>query len=164
MASSITDLTAGVIAGREHVLVINDGTHATPDFIGMPQARNLTFNKKRDASVVEMHGSEGNDHSVGNMTKDGSFEYVKKRGTDAVYTKINNAIEDSTIEEIGILDGPADDSNSAGIAYPVKLTEMNMVANGNTETVYSVSFVKVKAYDGSDELVEEFAITGTDPA
>lgn len=164
MTSSITDLTAGTIAGREHVLVINDGTHAAADFIAMPQARNLTFNKKRDATVVELHGSEGNDHSVGNMTKDGAFEYVKRRGADDIYDKINDAIEDSTIEEIGILDGPANSSNSVGIAYPMKLTEMNMVANGNSETVYSVSFVKVKAYDASDDLVDEFAITGTDPA
>jgi hypothetical protein len=158
----MTDLTAGAIAGREHVLVLNTGTHASPTLTEMPQARNFTWNKKRDSSAVEMHGNIENDHTTGNLTKDGSFEYVKKRGTDTTFDALNDAIDDGTIEEIGMLDGPANLDASAGVMYPLKLTELNEVANGNSETVYSISFVRVHAY-ASGTYVGDIAITGTTP-
>lgn len=158
-----TDLTTGAIAGREHFIVRNSATHASPTWVQMNQARNLVFNKKRDSSTVELHGDNDNDHVVGNKTKDGSFEYVKKRGTDADYTAINTSFESGTILEIGILDGPANLNASVGFAYPIKITDMSKTANGNSETTYSVSFVKILAYDSGDALVSEFSITGTTP-
>ena len=158
----MTDLTAGAIAGREHVLILNTGTHASPTLTEMPQARNFTFNKQRDSTTVEMHGNRVNDHTIGNITQDGSFEYVKKRGDDDIFDALKDAIDDGTIEEIGMLTGPVNLDGSVGVMYPLKLTSLNEVANGSGETVYSINFVRVHAYEGTT-FVGEFAISGTTP-
>ena len=156
-----TDLDRGAYAGKETVSVYNSATHATPTWVEMARVRNLQFEQGPELKKVNFHGASASGAIPGYDEQSGSFEYVRKRGTDTVYAALVAARDNATIIEIGNLDGPLDDVNSVGWAMPVLLGKFSTTSNGGDEVVTTVNFEKADAYDGSDNEIAIFSITGS---
>lgn len=156
-----SDLSRGAYSGKETVTVYNSASHATPTWVDMPRVRNLQFDSGPELKKVNFHGSGASGSIPGYIGRSGSFEYVKKRGTDAIFAALEAAKEAGDILEIGNLNGPSDDVSSVGWAMPVLLGQFSESVNGGDEVVVTIPFEKADAYDGSDNEIDLFAITGS---
>src|SRR5690606_41856137 len=93
----------------------------------------------------------------------GSFEYVRKSGTDTVYASLVTARDDGSIIEIAHLIGPVDETGPTGWQCPVLLGEFAETTNGGDGVVVTIPFAKADAFDASGDPVNYAAISGSTP-
>lgn len=165
--TALSDVSAGHYPGRKTKLYYNDadgsGTHATPDWVLISRARNVQTNQGRNLGDVEHHGSAWQKAVEGYRMFSGSFEYVKKKGSDSVYDFLKAAADAGDEVELKFLNGPNSDANSKGWRAPVKIGTIDESASGGDPVVVTIEFKLADAYDDTDaEIVPESA-TGDGP-
>lgn len=143
-----SDLDRGAYSGKETVLYYNSATHASQTWVEIKRARNVQVNRGPALSEVEFHGATSTTNIPGYKRFSGSFEYVKKVGTDTVFGALETARDSGDIIEIAhaaVIDG----TSSNGWQCPVLLGEFSETANGNDGVVVTIPFAAADAYDGS---------------
>ena len=159
-----TGLTQGAYAGKETKLYYNSGSHASPTWVEIKRARNVTKARPKNVADVNFHGSNSTVGVAGYAGFSGSFEYVKKKGTDTVFAAIRAARDNGTIIELAHLDGVITSDDSVGWFAPVYFENSDETANGNDPTVETFAFKLADAYDASENQVDfNGAFTGTTP-
>jgi len=158
-----TDLTRGAYSGKETFLYYNTGTYAAPVWAEIPRARNISTNDGPALADVEFHGSANTSQIPGYKAFNGSFELVRRRGTDAVYDALKAASEAGNIVHLMHLNGPENVGTSVGWMAPVLLGEFAETANGGDPVVATVPFGLADAYDTGDNEIGKEPATGTDP-
>lgn len=158
-----TDLTRGAYAGKETYLYYNSATHETPTWVEIPRARNITVNDGPALSDVEFHGAQSTSQIPGYSAFNGSFEYVRRRGTDDVWDFLVAARDAGTIVELLHLNGEETDPNATGWKAPVLFGESASTVNGGDAVVTTLPFGKADAYDTNGDAVEKEPATGTAP-
>ena len=156
-----SDLTRGAYSGRETFLYYNSATYASPTWVELVRARNIQTNRGPNLSDIEFHGASETAAIPGYKKFSGSFEYVRKRGTDTVYDALVAARDAGDIVDIAHLNGTILLTESVGWRCPVLLGEFSEPANGNDGVVITIPFSKADAYDGSGDSVDYAAFTGT---
>jgi hypothetical protein len=160
-----TDLEKGAFAGKDTVLYYNSATYASPTWVELARARNVTTTIGSATTEVEMHGSTqtGNIHAYEAFS--GSFEYVKRLGTDAVFAALETARDSRTIVDVIHLNGPETVASpidaSKGWRAPVLLGEFSETASGGDSVTVTIPFVKADAYTAAGVAVDRVAYTGT---
>ena len=156
-----SDLTRGAYSGKETFLYYNDGTNASPSWVEMPRARNIQVNDGPALADVEFHGSNNTSQIPGYSAFNGSFEYVRKRGTDTVYAAIKAASENGDIIELMHLNGPEDGVGFVGWKAPCIFGQFAETSNGGDPVVATVPFSLADAYDASGDQVGKTAATSS---
>lgn len=154
-----TDLKRGAFSGKETKLYYNSATHASPTWVLIDRARNIQVNDGPALSEVEFHGSKNTSNIPGYAAFSGSFEYVRRKGTDTVYDALVAARDAGSPLELQHLDGPIATVGSKGWKAPVLLGEGSSTANGGDPLVESFAFGLADAYDASDNVVEKESVT-----
>ena len=147
---ALTDLEQGAYSGKDCYLYYNSGTHATPTWVEIKRARNITFNIGNDLNDVEFHGTNNGSQIVGYSRCNGSFEYVRRTGGttgDSVYGFLYNAMMDGDFVDICCLDGEAAASGATGWRLTVYFGQFAETLNGGDAVVESIPFGRADAYD-----------------
>ena len=155
-----TDLTRGAYSGRETFLYYNSATNASPTWVEVPRARNIQTNRGPALTEVEFHGAAETASIPGYKKFSGSFEYVRRKGTDAVYAALIAARDDGDIVELVHLNG-AIDTASVGWRCPVLLGEFSETSNGSDGVVVTIPFAKADAFTAAGASVDYVAFAGT---
>lgn len=158
-----TDLSRGAYSGKETTFQYNSGTYAAPVWVTIARARNIQVTTGPALSDVEFHGTSNTSVIPGYSKFSGSFEYVRKRGTDTVWDAIQTARDKGDIIQIRHLNGPDDSSESTGWKAPVLFGENTASDNGGDPSVATVPFGLADAYDASEKQIAVEPDTGTDP-
>jgi len=159
---ALTDLVQGALSGKDCYLYYNSGTYASPTWVEIKRARNITFNLGSDLNDVEFHGSNNGSQIVGYSRCNGSFEYVRKAGGqagDSVYAFLYNAMMDAEFVDICCLDGEVTSGSHKGWRVCVYLGQFAQTANGGDAVVESIPFGRADAYDqatGAEIEVTEY--------
>lgn len=159
-----TDLVRGAYSGKETFTYYNSATYASPTWVEMKRVRNVQFNRGPNLSEVEMHGAAETGNIPGYKNFSGSFEYVRKIGTDTVFAALIAARDAGSIVDLAQLNGTVVLDASTGWRAPVVLGEFSETANGNDGVVVTIPFAKADAFDGSGDPVNYASFTGTTPA
>lgn len=154
-----TDLTRGAYSGRETKLYYNSATHATPTWTEIPRARNIQITDGPALSEIEFHGASSTGNIPGYDRFSGSFEYVRKRGTDAVYTALKTARRNKSIVVLRFLNDDISVNGAEGVDVPVLLGESQVTANGGDGVVETFPFGKADAFDSSGNSIEVADVT-----
>ena len=154
-----TDLTRGAYTGKETKTYYNSNTHASPTWTEMPRIRNFQSSRGPALSEVEFHGAGSTGNIPGYQKASGSFEYVKKRGTDAIYSALKTAQAAGSILVIRHLDNAVTVDGAKGFDVPILLGESQETANGGDGVVETFQFGKADAYDASGDAVEVEDVT-----
>ena len=157
-----SDLSRGSYAGKETYLYYNSATYASPTWVLIARARNVQKNRGPNLGDVEFHGANETGAVPGYVTFAGSFEYVRRLGTDTVYAFLLAAQEAGDIVDICHLNGTIVLDESIGWRCPVLLGEFSETSNGNDGVVATIPFSKADAYNVSG-AVNYSAFTGTTP-
>ena len=110
-----------------------------------------------------MHGAAEVGSTPGYQRTSGSFDYVKRKGTDTVWDALVAAREGRLPIEIGHLDGPINNSDSKGWQCPVYLGEFGEPSNGNDIVVVTIPWTKADVFDAEGAPVDYDTLTGTTP-
>jgi hypothetical protein len=153
-----SDLQRGAYSGKETYLYYNNATHETPNWIEIARARNVQVNDGPELADVEFHGSDNTSQIPGYAAFNGSFEYVRKRGTDAVYDAIKTASAAGDIIELMHLNGPEDGIGFKGWQAPCVFGQFAETANGGDPVVATIPFSLADAYDATETQI------GVEPA
>jgi hypothetical protein len=157
-----SDLSRGAYAGKETKAYYNSATHASPTWVEIVRARNVQVNRGPNLGDVEFHGANETAAVPGYVKFSGSFEYVRRKGTDTVFAFLKAAQEAGDIVDFVHLNGTILLTASIGWRCPILLGEFSETANGNDGVVVTIPFSKADAYDGSGAVDYE-AFTGTTP-
>ncbi len=159
-----SDLTRGAYSGKETFLSYDSaGSWETPTWKIVVRARNVTVNNGPALADVEFHGSANTSQIPGYKAFNGSFEYVRRRGTDTVYDALKAAADAGNIIHLQQLNGPNDVAESVGWKAPCLLGEFAETANGGDPVVVTIPFGLADAYDSSDNEIGVTPATGVDP-
>jgi hypothetical protein len=160
-----TDLEKGAFAGKDTFLYYNSATYASPTWVEMVRSRNVQVTRGAATTEVEFHGASTTGNIHGYSSFSGSFEYVKRLGTDAVFAALEAARDNKTIVDIIHLNGPETVTSptdaSKGWRAPVILGEFSETSNGSDGVTVTIPFVKADAYTSAGAAVNEAAYTGT---
>lgn len=149
-----TGLTRGAYSGRETKLYINTGSHDSPTLVEIKRARNVQTTDGPSLSEIEFHGATSTGNIPGYDQFSGSFEYVKKRGVDAVFDALETARKNRDIVELRYMNDDNATSGAKGWQAPVLLGEFQETANGGDGVVVTIPFGKADAFDSSGDSVE----------
>ncbi len=155
-----TDLTRGAYSGKETFLYYNTATYASPTWVEIPRARNITVNDGPALADVEFHGSQNTSQIPGYSAFNGSFEYVRRITTaatpDEVYDDLKAASEGGAIVDMLHLnqnrvesDGTTVNPDAIGWRAPCILGQFAETANGGDPVVASIPFSLSDAYDAA---------------
>ena len=158
-----TDLNRGAYSGKETVFQYNSATHATPTWVTLARARNVQVTNGPALSDVEFHGTTNTSKIPGYSQFSGSFEYVRKRGSDTAWDAIIAARDAGDIIELRHLNGPDDDAESKGWKAPCLLGEFSSSDNGGDVSVVTIPFGLADAYDSGEVQIGVTPDTGVDP-
>lgn len=162
-----TDLEKGAFAGKDTFLYYNSATYASPTWVEIVRARNVQVTRGSATTEVEFHGASTTGNIHGYESFSGSFEYVKRLGTDSVFTALEAARDDRTIVDIIHLNGPevrpagSTADPSVGWRSPVILGEFSETSNGGDSITVTIPFVKADAYTAAGVAVDITTHTGT---
>lgn len=160
-----SDLDRGAFAGKETYLYYNSATNASPTWVEMERVRNVQVNRGAAATEVNFHGSSATRNHHAYEAFNGSFEYVKKLGTDTVFAALETARDNQSILELIHLNGPETvalpAAASVGWRAPVILTDFSETSNGGDSVVVTINFALADAYTGAGAQVDVSAYTGT---
>ena len=157
-----SDLTSGAYAGKKTVLYYDSAeTWATPTWAEIARARNVQTTEGPALTEVEFHGTGKTTSITGYDSFSGSFEYVRKSGTDAVYAYLAAARAAGDTIHLAHLNGPVDETGPTGWKAPVVLGEFSETANGNDSVVVTIPFALADAYDGSNVQIGKTALAGS---
>jgi hypothetical protein len=159
----VSDLHRGAYSGKETFLYDNSGTHAAPVWEEIVRARNIQVNDGPSLNDVEFHGAQQTSQIPGYTAFNGSFEYVRRKGTDTVYDRLKIASEAGTIVDMVHLNGTILLTESVGWRSPVLLGEFAETDNGSDPVVVTIPFAKADAYDDSEDAIDKVPFTGTTP-
>jgi hypothetical protein len=159
----MTGLTRGAYSGKETKLYYNTATYASPTWAEIKRARNVQRNRGPALTDIEFHGAEETGAIPGYKAFNGSFEYVRKRGTDAVYAALLAAQEAGDIVDLVHLNGTILLDESVGWRCPVLLGEFAETSNGNDGAVVTIPFRKADAFTSAGDAVDYEAFTGETP-
>ena len=153
-----SDLTRGAYSGKETHLYYNSATHASPTWVEVPRARNITVNDGPALADVEFHGSQNTSQIPGYSAFNGSLEYVRSRAADTVYDYLKSASEDGDIVELMHLNAPYEvggvvNPDAKGWTAPCIFGQFAETANGGDPVVASVPFSLADAYDSSGNQI-----------
>lgn len=148
-----SDLTKGAYAGKKTKLYYNSATYSLPTWVEIPRARNIQKSRPRTVNDVNFHGSDDTVGVTGYKAFSGSFEYVKKRGTDSVFDFLESARENGDIVDLAHLNGPVDEADSVGWRAPVLFEASDETSNGDDAVNETFNFKLADAYDGSDNQI-----------
>lgn len=159
-----SDLTRGAYSGKETFLYYNSATYASPTWVEIPRARNISVNDGPGLADVEFHGSENTSQIPGYKAFNGSLEYVRRRTTastpDGVYDYLKAASENGTIvdmmhlnQDIVLADGTTTNPDAIGWRAPCILGQFAETANGGDPVVASLPFSLADAYDASGDQI-----------
>lgn len=146
-----SDLVRGAYAGKETHLYYNDGTHALPDWIEIPRARNITVNRDRNLAEAELHGADDIGSVPGYRGFSGSFQYVRRRGNDTVFADLQTAQTNGAIIELMHLNDKRTVVGARGWKAPVLLGAFDFSDSGNDPSVVTINFALADAYDSTDD-------------
>lgn len=156
-----TDLERGAYSGKETKLYYNSATYASPTWVEIERARNVQVNRGPNLGEIEFHGAAETANIPGYKRTSGSFEYVRKSGTDTVFAALVAARDAGSILHIAHLNGAIDADGPTGWQCPVLLGEFSETANGNDGVVVTIPFAKADAYTGAGASVDYAAIAGS---
>lgn len=159
-----TDLARGAYSGKETFLYYNSATYASPTWVEMKRIRNVQTNRGPNLADVEFHGAAETGAIPGYKKFSGSFEYVRRKGTDTVFAALIAARDAGSILDIAHLNGTIVLDASTGWRCPVVLGEFSESANGNDGVVVTIPFSKADCYTTGGDEVNYAAFTGTTPA
>ncbi len=159
-----TDLSRGAYSGKETFLYYNTATYASPTWVEIPRARNITINDGPALADVEFHGSSNTSQIPGYSAFNGSFEYVRRRTTasvpDEVYDDLKAASENGYILDMMHLNQAYETGNPAvtnpdaiGWRAPIILGQFAETANGGDPVVASIPCSLADAYDSSNNQI-----------
>ena len=147
-------LSRGAYSGRETKLYYNSGTHAVPAWTEIPRGKNIQVNDGPALSEIEFHGASSTGNIPGYDKFSGSYEYVRKRGTDAVYAALKSARRNKNIVVLRHLNQDISVSGAEGWDAPVLLGESASTANGGEGVMETFPFGKADAFDSNGDSVE----------
>ncbi|MDA7492691.1 hypothetical protein N8510_01200 [bacterium] len=162
-----TDLEKGAFAGKDTFLYYNSATYASPTWVEMVRSRNVQVTRGAATTEVEFHGASTTGNIHGYSSFSGSFEYVKRLGTDAVFAALEAARDNKTIVDIIHLNGPetlpasSTADPSVGWRAPVILGEFSETSNGSDSVTVTIPFVKADAYTAAGVAVDITDYTGS---
>lgn len=159
-----TDLDRGAYSGKETFLYYNTATYASPTWAEIVRARNVQINRGPNLAEIEFHGAAETANIPGYARFSGSFEYVRRKGTDTVFAALLTARDAGSIVDLVHLNGTILLTESIGWRAPVLLGEFQETANGNDGVIVTIPFAKADAYDSGGDEVNYAAFTGTTPS
>ncbi|MCD0460064.1 hypothetical protein [Roseiconus lacunae] len=149
-----SDLKRGAYTGKETKTYLNTATHASATWTEMTRIRNVQVNRGPGLTEIDFHGAGSTGSIPGYQKFSGSLEYVKRRGTDAIYAALKAAQKAGTPLMIRHLDNAVDVDGAQGWDAPIILGESAESANGGDGVVENFNFAKADAYDASGDAVE----------
>lgn len=155
-----SDLERGAYSGRETKLYYNSATNATPTWAEIKRARNVQHTRGPALSEVEFHGGQATVNIPGYDKFSGSFEYVRKRGTDTVFDALETHRNDRTPVVLQFLNDDIATSGASGFTAPVLLGEFSETKNGGDGVVVTIPFGYADAVEsgGDSVLIEDVTI------
>ena len=125
----------------------------TPVWQEIARRRDTNFNQGKqegDASAADLdHEATG----YGLRTKELTFDYLYKRGTDAIFTALEDSCDNDTVLYFLRLDDALGQSGAKGYKFPGIVAEFNETAALSEGVVYSVT-VKFARHEDSGSLVQ----------
>lgn len=154
-----SDLVRGAYTGRETYAYYNSATNASPTWVEMVRARNIQYTDGPALTEIEFHGATSTGNIPGYDKFSGSFEYVRRRGTDTVYAALLAARRARTAMEFQFLNDDIAVDGATGWRAPVMLGEFSETANGGDGVVVTIPFAKADAFDAMGDQVEVTDVT-----
>jgi hypothetical protein len=105
-----------VQAGRDKKLYYNSAsTYASPTYVLIDRVGDVNRSGQKATTDVDMRASENTITVYGNMKREITFTYYKKKGAnDTVFNKLLDSYENNTVLDIVMADGPI---ATAGTVY-----------------------------------------------
>ena len=149
-----SDLTRGAYSGRETFLYYNSATNASPTLVEIVRARNVQVTNGPALSEIQFHGAQATANIPAYDQFSGSFEYVRRRGTDSVYAALETHRKNRTTVELQYMNDDVATSGATGWKAPVLLGEFSETSNGGDGVVVTIPFAKADAFDAGGDVVD----------
>jgi len=143
--------------GLDARLYRNTGTHETPVWAEIANAKDLTLNLEKGEADVTTRANDGWRATVGTL-KDGSIEFEMVWDTeDEGFAALQSAYFDDTTIELAVMDGDIQEAGSQGLRASFVVT--NFTRNEPLEEAMTVSVTLKIAY--SDNAPQWMTVGGS---
>ncbi len=159
VAMGPTDLSRGAYSGKECHMYYNTTTYAMPTWAELVRIRNIQFNDGPELNDVQFHAAAFTSQIPGYKAFNGSLEYVRKRGTDAVYAAIKTDSDNGNIQDWLYINDEKDVDGATGWRSPIIIGEFANTSNGGDPVVETIPFSMADAYDAMENVITKVPVT-----
>lgn len=101
----MTAITAGELVGVEAVLSYNTGTHASPVWVTITRAKDVSLNASKGMADISSRASrfKYKKGALKELSLEFGYQYIK--GTDSVWTMLSDSFVNGTANEYWVGDG-----------------------------------------------------------
>ena len=146
-------ITDGELIGAEAVAVYNTGTHASPTWVAITRAKDVSLNATKSKGTLSSRASRFKYGRGGLKEIALEMGYLYRRGTDAIWTMLNDSYVNGTIIEFWVGDGAIALTAAKGWRFYGEVMEFSMEQPLEDADVYKVS-IEPAPYYVSSALVE----------
>ncbi len=146
-------ITDGELIGAEAVLSYNTGTHASPVWVTITRAKDVSMNATKSTGEVSSRSSRFKFKRGALKELALEFGYQYRRGTDTVWTMLNDSFVNGTINEYWVGDGAITLTGAKGWRFYGEVNELSYEQPLEDAEVYNVKVDPAPFYVSS-ALVE----------
>lgn len=145
----MANITDGELVGCEAVMVYNTATHATPTWVVITRAKDISLSAPKSKAEISSRASRFK-YKRGAL-KELSLElgYMYRRGTDAIWTMFNDSYVNGTIVEFWVGDGAITLTGAKGWRFYGEVTEFSMEQPLEDADVYKITIDPAPFYVSS---------------
>ena len=149
----MANITVGELIGADAVLSYNTGTHASPVWVTVTRAKDVSMNATKGSAEISSRASRFK-YKKGALKELGlEFGYQYTRGTDTVWTMLQDSFVNGTANEYWVGDGGITLTGAKGWRFYGEVNEFSYEQSLEDSEVYKVK-VDPTTFYVSGTLVE----------
>ena len=146
-------MTSRAKAGRKGKLYYNAGTHASPSWVEVKRAKDVSVPNDKDKVEIDDRNSEEKKSVGGGRSKELSFGYTHQVGTDSVFSVLLDSYNNNTAVEFAVMDGAIGTAGSKGWRGYYEVFKLENSQELNSPMAYDVD-CSLTEHEEASEIIE----------
>lgn len=142
-------------AGKDLHAYINTGTYASPIWAEILRIENLAAPRGKNTGPLKTRGSPWEKIVPGQKTHAISFNYIRKRATDAVFDDLQDSYDNDTHLQVALTDLPASDPNAVGTKAYYVVTKFDEKQDLENAWQHDVELALAEHFESGTEVEPE---------